>query len=60
MLCSVTVDLQMMDYLQITLPLILVFDLLTCYLLEAQMLMNSLPVLAGQTAHRLMMLAGPH
>ena len=60
MLCSVTVDLQMMDYLQITLPLILVFDLLTCYLLEAQKLMNSLPVLAGQTAHRLMMLTGPH
>ena len=60
MLCSVTVDLQMMDYLQITLPSILVFDLMTCYLLEAQKPMNSLPVLAGQTAHHLMMLAGPH
>lgn len=60
MLCSVTVDLQMMDYLQVTLPSILVFDLLTCYLLEAQKLMNYLTVLDGQTAHRLMMLAGPH
>ena len=60
MLCSVTVDLQMMDYLQITLPLIPVFDLMICYLLEAQKPMNSLPVLTGQTAHHLMMLAGPH
>ena len=59
MLCSVTVDLQMMDYLQITLPSIPVFDLMICYLLEAQKPMNSLPVRAGQTAHHLMMLAGP-
>ena len=60
MLCSVIVDLQMMDYLKITLPLIPVFDLLTYCLLEAQKPMNSLTALVGQTAHHLMVLAAPH